>query len=129
MNQKTPIFIRKYTWLLGQYIQNCLLHKEGIHKPEVEELSKEYPDLDIAGLINKQRDLYGVNFDWATLECIVRYKGNEYDITEQVLEIVRKFVDYEWINTIGFDTRGFDINKACKEATDKIINQIIEGKM
>ncbi|MBD3227968.1 MAG: hypothetical protein GF329_07240 [Candidatus Lokiarchaeota archaeon] len=129
MNSKFPIFIKKYVWLLGQYIQNCLLEREGIRKPRIEELRRKYPELNTAGLINKRRDIFGVIFDWENLECSVRYKKKEYNITEQVIEIVNKNVDREWINNIGFDTRGFDINNACKQATEKIIKEIVNNEI
>ena len=129
MTSNSPIFIKKYAYLLGQYIQNCLLYKEGIKKPEVEELSRQFPQLELGELINKQQDLFGVIFNWKTSKIFVRYKGKEYDITDKVLKIVRKYIDSEWINNIGFDTRGFNVNEAFQEATSKIINKIINEEI
>ena len=114
MVSKIPIYIKKYVWLIGQFIQNVLL-------------KKQFPNLQLGDLINRRRDLFGVNFDWDNFICKVRYKGIEYDITKTVVEIVREHTNDDWINTIGFDTRGIDINAACRAATKKIINKIIEN--
>ncbi|MHA1752909.1 MAG: hypothetical protein ACTSYZ_11120 [Candidatus Helarchaeota archaeon] len=127
MVSKIPIYIKKYVWLIGQFIQNVLLKKEGIIKPEIEQLKKQFPNLQLGDLINRRRDLFGVNFDWDNFICKVRYKGIEYDITKTVIEIVREHTNDDWINSIGFDTRGIDINAACRAATKKIINKIIEN--
>ncbi|MHA1269633.1 MAG: hypothetical protein ACTSPY_07570 [Candidatus Helarchaeota archaeon] len=123
-----PIFIRKYAWLLGQFVQNCLLEIEGIEKPKIEKMQIEYPFLSIGELINMQRDTHGVSFDWDNVICQVKYKGNVIDITKAILEIVWRNTDKEWINNIGFDTRGFDINSACREASKLIINKIIKNE-
>ncbi len=121
-----PSYLKKYAWLLGQFIQNYLLKIEGIRKLKVEELKVHYPELNIGELINKQRELYGVYFDWDSLECYVKYKGKKYNITDEIIEIVIKNTDKDFLNNIGVDTRGFDIITAFKEATNTIISRIIK---
>jgi len=125
MTKDIPNFVKKYIWLLGQFVQNCLFDIEGVHRLEIKDLKLQYKNLDIAGLINKKYDLYGVNFDWENVICIVKYKNKEYNITDTIIEIVKRNIKYNLIDNIGFDTAGFDIISACKEAKSLIIDKII----
>jgi len=113
-------------WLIGQYIQKSLYSKDGTAVCSIKELAVDYPSLELGELINKHRELFGVNFDWDSSTCVVRYRNKEFDITDEIYTIVVNNLDKEWINNIGFDTKGFDINNAFSEANRTIIDTITE---
>lgn len=122
-----PRFYYRFVWLLGQFIQHCLLSTQGIRVPGPPELKSIYPNKNPAELINIQRALYGCKFDWATGALIVSYGEKNFDITSEVQEIIANTVDGRITDYIAFDTRGFDFNQACNYAVTHVINQIQAG--
>lgn len=119
----------KYLWLLGQFIQHSLLYLQGVRIPDPIELKDSFPDKNPAELIDIQREIYGCKFNWKTGSLVVCYKDDQFEISSEAKEIIAKTVSNNIVDLLGFDTRGFDFNRACSEAVENIIECIKKGQM
>ncbi|NVM31498.1 MAG: hypothetical protein HWN65_21850 [Candidatus Helarchaeota archaeon] len=123
-----PHIYYKYIWLLGQFIQHSLLYLQGVRVPDPPELKERFPDKNPAQLIDIQREIYGCKFNWETGSLIVCYKDDLFEITSEAKEIVAANVTSDLAACCGFDDRGFDFNRACNKAVEKIIENITSGE-
>lgn len=81
----------------------------------MDDLRSEDPSLSIADSINLHRDLYGPGVDWDNRKVYVRYKDEQYDISDDAEKIAEKWITYE---------EGFQMVYAFNEAVDTIITKI-----
>jgi hypothetical protein len=102
-------------WLIGTFVQHLLTRIEGTKMKTMDELRREDPSLSIADSINLHRDLYGPRMEWEDRKVYVRFKDEEYDISEDAEKIAEKWID---------DEDGFQMVHAFNEAVDIIIAKI-----
>jgi hypothetical protein len=102
-------------WLIGTFVQHLLLRIEGTKMKTMDDLRMEDPTLSIADSINLHRDLYGPMMDWDNRKVLVRYKDEEYDISEEAGKIAEKWITSE---------EGFQMVYAFNEAVETIIVKI-----
>jgi hypothetical protein len=102
-------------WLIGTFVQHLLMRVEGIRMKTMDDLRREDPSLSIADSINLHRDLYGPRMEWDDRKVYVRYKDEEYEISEDAEKIAEKWID---------DEQGFQMVNAFNEAVDRIITGI-----
>ncbi|WXG43988.1 MAG: hypothetical protein WED04_08155 [Promethearchaeati archaeon SRVP18_Atabeyarchaeia-1] len=102
-------------WLIGTFVQHLLMRIEGTSMKTMDDLRSEDPSLSIADSINLHRDLYGPGVDWDNRKVYVRYKDEQYDISDDAEKIAEKWITYE---------EGFQMVYAFNEAVDTIITKI-----
>ena len=114
----------KLCWLLGQKVQHSLLHREGIEIPHFDDLRKEF-DND-ADMLNYRHEKFGCEFDFDS-KLIVRFKGESYEIFDEIKSIISFCKKGTISDAIAFDDRGIDFPKACQLANVKIVEKIASG--
>lgn len=114
----------KHCWLLGQFVQHSLLHKEGIVIPSPDELKDQFKTT--SDMLNYRQSEFGCKFDWES-ELLVKFKGKIYNVFNKVREIIFLCKIGDIIDAFGFDMRGIDFPKACRMADSEIIQKIINN--
>jgi hypothetical protein len=88
---------------------------EGIKMKSMDDLRREDPSLSIADSINLHRDLYGPKMEWDNRKVYVRFKDEEFDISEDAGRIAEKWISNE---------EGFQMVPAFNESVETIITKI-----
>ncbi|NHI91722.1 MAG: hypothetical protein EAX96_04400 [Candidatus Lokiarchaeota archaeon] len=75
--------------------------------------------------INQIHEDYGCKFNWKD-SLIVIFKEKQYELFNDVQEIVNSCIIGDEIDAIAFSTSGIDFKTACKEASRLVIEKIVE---
>ena len=79
----------------------------------------------MSNTINQIHTEYGCNFNWKD-SLTVLYKGKDHEIYKNVREIVTSCIIGDEMDAIDFSTSGIDFDRACKDSSRFLVNEIIE---
>ena len=75
--------------------------------------------------INQIHKEYGCNFNYKD-SLIVQYKDKDFEIFKDVKKIVTNCIIGDEMDAIDFSTSGIDFDRACKDSSRFLVNEIIE---
>ncbi len=75
--------------------------------------------------INQIHNEFGCKFNWKD-SLTVQYKEKDIEIFKDVKEIVTSCIIGDEMDAIDFSTSGIDFDRACKDSSRFLVNEIIE---